>query len=544
MNRDECIQLFLRGKEAWNVWAAEVSARQDDSDRWKAESQVSFSSYKFGNADFSGFVFPGDADFSDAYFIGNSWFIGTSFNGATTFQNAVFNNEICFIRSKFKNNVNFKGAHFKGDAQFGKSVFRETADFRKTIYWGSANFNNCSFDGLVLYIDTKFHRYAMFSKANFGRADSYFESEFKEGVTFEHSIFKGNAYFRDSVFEDLSLFSNVQFEGDVAFGGFAGAVRFEHTVFDGEAWFARGIFDQIARFDDTTFNKGARFEDCTFRSDVAFSASCFVRYATFDRVKYHGQVSFQGVEARSAFTMADASFSKVPIFYQATFSEAPRLDNVSIRSTNRRGIIHAAIWNRLKSSSDTFVNRRWSQLKAQGNEATVRWRTLRRLASQGHDHQREMLFFREEVLTSRWISDKPWHAYFWFGLLYQLFSDFGRSLSRPIMWWLVWWTNFSLIYFLLHRDNEEIKLPNTCSHLEIVEPWIAAAGLSLYRSLPALSGLGDKIREFQHSLFGVTVDCLPLVPNAVSFLGVLQTVVATALLFLVLLAIRNRFRIR
>lgn len=544
MNRDECIQLFLSGKEAWNAWAAEVSARQDDSDRWKAESQVSFSSYKFGNADFSGFVFPGHADFSDAHFVGNSWFIEANFNGAATFQNAVFNNEICFIRSKFRNNVNFEGAHFKGDAQFGKSVFRETADFRKTIYWGSANFNNCSFYGLVLHIDTKFHRYAMFSKVNFGGEDSYFKSEFKEGVTFEYSIFEGDAHFRDSEFEDLSLFSNVQFKGEAAFGGFVGAARFEHTVFDGEAWFARGIFDQIARFDDTTFNKGARFEDCTFQGDVAFSASCFVRYVTFDRVKYHGQVSFQGVEARSAFTMADASFSKVPIFYQATFAEAPRLDNVSIRSTNRKGIIHSAIWNRLKGSSDTFVSTRWSQLKAQGNEATVRWRTLRRLASQGHDHQREMLFFREEVLSSRWISDKPWHAYFWFGLLYQLFSDFGRSLSRPIMWWLVWWISFSLIYFLRHGDNDEIKLPNACSHLEIVEPWIAAAGLSLYRSLPALSGLGERIGEFQYSLFGVTVDCLPFVPSAVSFLGVLQTVVATTLLFLVLLAIRNRFRIR
>lgn len=544
MNRDESIQLFQSGKEAWNSWAADVSARQDDSDRWKAEAQVNFSSYEFGNANFSGFVFPGRVDFSDAHFMGNSWFIDASFKDTAIFENAVFNKEIWFLKSKFADDTNFTGAVFKSDAQFGKSVFQSTADFRETNYYGSANFNNCSFDGWVLYTDTKFHRYAMFHRANFNGEDSWFKSEFKDGVTFENSVFTGNAHFRGSVFVDLSSFSNAQFKGEARFGGFSGTALFEHAVFDGEAWFAKSIFEQIARFDDTTFNKGARFEDCTFRGDVAFSASCFVAYATFDRGQYHGQVSFQGVEARSAFTMAGASFSQVPIFYQATFSEAPRLDNVSIRSTNRKGIARAAIWNRLKGSSDTSVSAKWSQLKVQGNEATVRWRTLRRLASQGHDHQREMLFFKAEVLSSRWISDEPWQAYFWFGLLYQFFSDFGRSLSRPIVWWLAWWASFSLIYISLHRESHETAIPNTCSHMEIVEPWIAAVGLSLYRSLPGLSGLGDRLGEFQRSLFGVTVDCLPLIPSAVSFLGALQTVVATALLFLVLLAIRNRFRIR
>ncbi len=75
MNRDESIDLFRRGKEAWNAWAADISARQDDSYEWKAEARADFSSHEFGNADFSGFVFPGRTEFSDARFMGNSWFI-------------------------------------------------------------------------------------------------------------------------------------------------------------------------------------------------------------------------------------------------------------------------------------------------------------------------------------------------------------------------------------------------------------------------------------------------------------------------------------
>ncbi len=544
MNRDESIRLFEKGKEAWNAWAADVSARQDDSDGWKAEAQADFSSHEFGNANFSGFMFPGRADFSESRFLGNSWFIGATVYGAADFKNATFDNEICFIKTTFMTTANFEGSSFNGDAQFGKTVFQDIADFRNAAFFGMANFNNCSFSEFVIITETTFHQYAMFHKIDFGDQVSFAESKFKGGATFEFSVFNASADFRDAKFEDLSTFANVQFKGDVAFGGFTGVTRFEHATFDGEARFAKGTFDQVVRFDDTTFNKGARFEDCTFRGGVAFSASCFAGYATFDRIECHGEVSFQGVEARSAFTMAGASFSRVPIFNQATFSEAPRLDNVRIQRANAKGIGRVSVWNRLKGSPDGRAGENWGELKAQRGEAAVRWRSLRRLASQGHDHQREMLFFREEVLASRWISDMPWHAHFWFGLLYQLFSDFGRSLSRPILWWSFWWAGFSLVYLAFREKGAEADFARACSHLVIVEPWIASAGLSLHRNLPALSGLGDRIGEFRHSLFGASDACLPLEPSAVSFLGVLQSVVAAGLLFLVLLAIRNRFRIK
>ena len=544
MNKEESIELFQRGKEVWNAWAAEVLERQDDSDQWKAEAQANFSSHIFGNADFSGFVFPGRAAFAGAQFKGNSWFIESSFDDSANFNNAIFDNEICFIKANFTNDAKFEEAVFHGDAQFGKSKFRKVADFRKTTFKGTATFNNCSFEDIVLFMDASFLGYAMFSKAECQGKECYFEAQFKEGVTFENAVFSGNAHFRKSTFEDLSLFTYARFGGDVTFDGFSGVVRFEHATFDGEAWFAKGTFSKVARFDDTTFKRGARFEGCIFEHDVAFSASKFLGYVTFDHVKYLGQVSFQAVEARSAFTMANAFFSEVPIFYQATFYEAPRFDNVRIPSRNRRGVVRAGIRNLLRGKSDACARENWQKLKTEGEEAIVRWRTLRRLATQGHDHQRELAFFREEMLSSRWISDRPWQAYFWFGVLYQLFSDFGRSMSRPLLSWLIWWAGFFVAYVLHSRISNDASTPIQCSQEEFLEPWIAALGLSLYRSLPALSGLGDRIGQFEASLFGVGGGCAPLVPSAVSFLGVVQSVGATALLFLVLLAIRNRFRIR
>ena len=37
----------------------------------------------------------------------------------------------------------------------------------------------------------------------------------------------------------------------------------------------------------------------------------------------------------------------------------------------------------------------------------------------------------------RWLVDKPWHALFYFGLLYELLSDFGRSVLRPLLGWVL-----------------------------------------------------------------------------------------------------------
>ena len=123
MNRDESIRLFEKGKEAWNAWAADVSARQDDSDDWKAEARADFSSHEFGNANFSSFMFPGRADFSESRFLGNSWFIGATAYGAADFKNATFDNENCFIKTTFMTTANFEGSSFNGDAQFGKTAF-------------------------------------------------------------------------------------------------------------------------------------------------------------------------------------------------------------------------------------------------------------------------------------------------------------------------------------------------------------------------------------------------------------------------------------
>ena len=207
--------------------------------------------------------------------------------------------------------------------------------------------------------------------------------------------------------------------------------------------------------------------------------------------------------------MTDAQLLEVPDFQQATFVEAPRLDNVKIGPQLSR-------WDKLKA----FFTK--GDLEKEG-----RWRALKRLAEQGKDHVSERRFFKEEVLARRRITDKWCHAPFWFGIFYQLLSNFGLSLSRPLIAWFIVLLGFAYAY---GGD----------------EPWQTAFLLSLHKGLPALSSFSGGLPGLYARLYGVA-SCdpfQPTVPDSVVVLGIIQTLFSVVLIFLFLLAVRNHFRIR
>ncbi len=151
----------------------------------------------------------------------------------------------------------------------------------------------------------------------------------------------------------------------------------------------------------------------------------------------------------------------MPDFIQAHFAEAPRFDNLSIRP----GFVEpGCFWRRWIS--------RVKRLFDGDRDVPARWRALKRLAIQGHDHEREQLFFPMEIRSARFVTDwplplarpaweppqdakearRPWWARlpvvprrpaawqgffrFWFGVAYGLLSSYGRSVVLPALWWL------------------------------------------------------------------------------------------------------------
>ena len=164
-----------------------------------------------------------------------------------------------------------------------------------------------------------------------------------------------------------------------------------------------------------------------------FGLATFERVVQFDGAAFTGEADFNAVSGKRAFSMAGARFERVPDFIQAHFEEAPRLDNVYVKPP--QGL------ERLK--------------EAEAQSLFARWRALKRLAIQAHDTDRELEFNAQEIraerAASRWPIPNKAHGWkiwlrLFFGWLYGVFSNYGRSLFRPLVAWAIGILAFAAFY--------------------------------------------------------------------------------------------------
>ncbi len=423
--------------------------------------------------------------------------------------------EVDFRSHTFERYADFSGFIFPGKARFDKATFRDSAKFGGVTFKGRVGFEEATFEGAVDFGWARFENEVVFEEATFKEYASFWEARFKNLAGFYQATFKSNAMFTSAAFKGDAEFRGATFKWVAAFGRarFEGEAVFEEVPFKGTALFWEAIFERTARFGLSTFEHST----------------------TFYGAKFLTEADFKAVQGNSVFTMADAEFIEVPDFQQATFVQAPRLDNVRIGPQPSR-------WDKLKAFFIKVDSERAGRWRALGpnpgkllghplpeSERPGRWRALRRLATQGHDHASEQLFFRGELLARRGVTDRYWHASFWLGLFYQIFSDFGRSLIRPFTGWFIVLLGFACAY-AYGSDG----------------PWQTAFLLSLHKSLPALSSFSGGLPGLYARLYGVA-SCdpfRPVVPDSVIVLGIVQTLFSAVMIFLFLLAVRNHFRIR
>ena len=440
--------------------------------------------------------------------------------------------EVDFRSHIFQQYADFSDFIFPGKAQFDGVAFRDSVEFNRGTFKGRAQFNKATFEGGAAFGWVRFENKALFEEATFKEFASFWEARFKNLAEFHQATFKSNAMFTSAAFKGFAEFWGATFEGGAAFG--------------------RARFEGEAVFEEVPFEGTALFWEVIFEGDARFGLSTFEHSTNFYAAKFRAKADFKAVQGNSVFTMADAEFIEVPDFQQATFVQAPRLDNVKIGpQLTRRDKIKAFF---IKGDSERAG--RWRALRLNPgellghplpeSERPGRWRALRRLATQGHDHASEQLFFRGELLARRGVTDRYWHPSFWLGVFYQLFSDFGRSLFLPLMWWAVGVLAFAWIYLSHHPGSSQWWLLECIAGSS--KPWVAALGLSVHKSLPAVSGFGfgDKLPQFHACLYGVESEnpFRPIIPDEVAFLGVLQVLFSAVMIFLFLLAVRNHFRIR
>ena len=592
---------------------------------------------------FSGFIFPGTADFEDAQFFVTARFGGAQFSGEVRFRDAQFSRESWFDRVQFFGEVQFqltqflgrtwfKGtqflgstnfekakfaretwfdeAHFADKVRFGAVQFSEETRFHKAEFLGSAGFHQAQFSSMAWFDKAQFVGEARFDEVQFSGSAWFDEAQFAGGAVFrgaqffvadfQNARFSGEARFDQAQFLGDSDFRAAQFSGDASFSNaqFSSNADFGRARFSRNAWFIRSDFARSAVFTQAGFDGEAFFSNARFAETADFRLASFPGHATFAGARFEFCADFNAIRGARAFDLAGAAFDQVPDFIQAHFDEPPRLDNLSVRE---RVVLGAPMLG-----ASRFWRVRWSyplrslfgvlhRIFRADRDIPARWRALKRLAIQATDHDRAQEFFAREIRSGRfaWDWPLPWPVWkasvwvgffrFWLGICYGLFSDYGRSVARPLIWWLGAIAVSAMVYLGEHegvrqrRDASERngahwaaaylstsyeawRLGEPCyvpgddrPGLGALSPAVRertsapkeALDLALRTGLVLIDPDTDNARRIYGCLYGVErfgETVAPIVPPPVSHFMILEKIFCALMIILFGLALRNMLR--
>lgn len=333
-----------------------------------------------------------------------------------------------------------------------------------------------------------------FEEVDFGaseNSDISFEDFVFTGIAnFVGAKFHPNAVFNRAEFRRNALFSYAQFDADAMFidSKFGEDATFAGTKFSGTLWFSGAEVRGDAFFDNAQFGEFAWFRGAQFRQD-----------ASFTKVDFAGSATFEGATFEGAVFIQDAAFRFVPDFRHTEFRKHVTLHGVQVTFASEPNPLFFS-----KTPGDTDADK---------------YRRLKELAVAARDHDREQYFFACELKSKRFHETR--------GLalvpsyLYEWFSDFGRSLARPTVFIFLIWFICGLIYADFGKQGE------------ISDGLIYSAR----RLLPVPGSPGDALNALEQRLFAESV------PAGVFALTLLEGFLGAVFLFLIGLALRNRFRI-
>ncbi|MEX1034348.1 MAG: pentapeptide repeat-containing protein [Sneathiella sp.] len=574
--KEEALALARQGKDEWNKWAAENSGVAVEF--WGhdfTKEEISFAGFKFpGSVGFRGATIL-NGDFRDTNFCGKMNFIeSVIFNGNAKFAKAKFCGITHFDHTIFNGNVSFEGTEFCGHSiEFYKTKFMNLNSFRsaifstRTINFTEAEFSNSvDFSGGIFksececidFCGTRFDKRVNFSEIEFDvKRLTFIEAIFNNATFRSAKINSEEINFSRAKFNHINTdFDNAEFcGGDVNFEGTefkAGVTAFRKAKFNGgDALFKRAKFNGgSALFHNVDFSGGnADLSDAEFSGGNAnFSGAQFSKEAAFMDTNFEYESSFAGAKFGGPVNLEGSRFEVVPDFRRSTMSAHFTLHKMKVAYA----IQSKKVWRVFKrAATDTDADK---------------FRRLKELAVQARDHEREQDFFAKELKAKRFYEgfsatpayDTNWARKFivkkmkaLFRLLlnlrsllviisllpsylYEWTSDFGRSLWWPTYWLFMTWLYFGVGYWL-----STLRFSEALGKFYLLPPHTLTEGLklSLTTVVPFFALSRENFKSVRETLFGDNTGIW------IDFAMVFEGVLAIIFIFLIGLALRNRFRI-
>ncbi len=482
--------------------------------------EIDFSGLHFKtDIDFSELIFPIQVSFAGSKFSGDANFTDTMFASNANFTNAIFSDDVAFSNAGFADIANFKKTEFYGIVHFlytefhNRTLFGEAKFFNKTYlmptFFGPTSFskvefsipvdfNNATFLGNAFFYDTKFFDSVDFNKTKISKQTffkdtkfygiaKFIETKFLGNINFNKTTFFVKTYFNDATFSTKAVFKNVKFLDD--------------------AYFIKTIFSETADFRNTCFHgKTAKFKNTIFKKIADFTGATFKGYANFKGSKFKGRTKFQAAEFKiHAPRFYGAKLSKEITWNKITWPKSPNVLNA---------LLHAGFRKLGYEWADT-------DHKPIVRENQNSYEDLANLMEKLDKYHDQHLFFRKEMYCRRQLEPLPTRSFYW---LYGTLADYGYGIGRTfIAWFIHIFIGFIALLFIACRGYATVGNPIGCSF-----------SVSVANS-HAFFFKGDRLKK-----------CYEIFENLpwFNFIWGVQTIMGTLFLFLLLLTLRVRFRIK
>ncbi|WP_417795886.1 hypothetical protein [Terasakiella pusilla] len=573
--------LAAEGKDVWNKQIVRWYAVQQKEDNFS--DRIDFRDVTFGH-DFKYFVFPCCVDFSGATLKSPS-FLGASFNGSECralkrkdgfgyfghwsawFSHTVFEKDVCLLHLRKMERFSFYFSHasFRGD-KFDFEVRAVGLDTNQiTLFFddvkefapkGNAvikckaknvelRLRGCNLHDVELMVEIETQKLKLYFLNNDLKGAAVYFQDVKATDDSSIALFKDNTVQKSwMAFRDLSLSGSIDFTN--------------HDKMGLETFFYRCNVDRLSfkkcsvgstfwQMIDCQIAKNVKFDEVTFKCDGELTFPDRMDGLTEEEIKAlpshrriaHGidhdyterGFAFRGVKVEGTLSTIDNCNFIGPAIFEGSVFDCP----VSLRNTTFKSDVPDWRLTKLNahfSLDGIKVIAPTTYDEANGPEdfsdLSDRYRRLKELAITAKDHDRELEFFAEEMRAKR-LGEEKWYLRFP-NLLYGAVSAYGRSIARPIAALVAIWFTVGYIVMMKWRILKG----------QYVDWDVAWQSFKLSGSLltPFLGLSRTVYNDMMKKLFdkeplGFFVDTVFLLEGA---LGVI-------LIFLIGLALRNRFRL-
>ncbi len=338
----------------------------------------------------------------------------------------------------------------------------------------------------------------------------------KEGISFRDVLFEQPISFRGFVFP-MAPFTRAEFHSKADFrkAAFFGLAIFDDATFCSVAYFTEAYFYPGAFFNRVTFSGFADFNKTAFFESTLFYEAAFSSTAYFKGTVFLNDVFFKGATFSGETTFGGAEFSGVADFGSCEFKSQTWFSRANFKSR-----VPVFYDTKLREGTDWGLSK-WPQAPKDTEDAGAQVFAYGRLKAEMDRLNRPLdaqFFFARELRAHREL-EKRYSPQRVLNFAYQILGMYGTSAELPMFWLLV--------LFLL--------------------------GFGFFALVPVYKGAPLGYDEAAGVSFTNLISFLPYKPNKdiieglspiAKIIGNLQSLLGVILLFLLGLALRNRFRMK